>query len=112
MDPAHILQLLTWFCAWSVAMRSAPTPPAQTRRLPTVSFSLSADLAERVRHRAWANGVSVSRVLREAVELALATWGCAEPAHEPDAEPAERRHLLWSRELRCRAARRDLTPVE
>ena len=67
-------------------------PPNQHRALRSVSFNLSSVQLEQVRAIAYARDVSVSQVVRDALELALAPWesewpddarGACEPTSSP-----------------------------
>jgi hypothetical protein len=96
------------------ADRSTKLPNSQ-RMLPTVSFSLPQSQLDRLREIAYARDVSLSRVAREALEVAFRTWDAATLAGEVHgcegscAEVREGRaaHSLarWPRQLRRDAAR-------
>ena len=52
----------------------SPKPPNNQRLVPTVSFSVPRAQLERLREIAYARDVSLSRVVREALDIAFQVW--------------------------------------
>lgn len=92
----------------------SPKLPNSQRMLPTVSFSLPQTQLDRLREIAYARDVSLSRVARDALDVAFQAWDSASLDEEPQragisGHDGERRpvHSLarWPRQLRREAAR-------
>jgi hypothetical protein len=95
------------------AERSTKLPNSQ-RMLPTVSFSLPQAQLDRLREIAYARDVSLSRVARDALDVAFQTWDASGLDEEPQrggiAGRDGERHAVhslarWPRQLRREAAR-------
>jgi hypothetical protein len=102
-------------------MGNDETPPKH-QRLPTVSFSLPVDLVEELRTIGARRDVSLSQIVREALDLALEQWGHTPVERESEnrprlqltyhhharkssAKPGEPELFRWPRSARRYAAR-------
>ncbi|MBN9013088.1 MAG: hypothetical protein J0H25_08565 [Rhizobiales bacterium] len=93
----------------------SPKLPNSQRMLPTVSFSLPQSQLDRLREIAYARDVSLSRVAREALDVAFRSWdaaamaGEAQKPHGSSVDQGDGRavHSLarWPRQLRRDAAK-------
>src|SRR4051812_32154449 len=66
-------------------MSNEETPPKH-RRLPTISFSLPVDQMEQLRAIGASRDASLSKIVREAFDVALQHWGHSPVEREPEAQ--------------------------
>jgi hypothetical protein len=103
----------------------SPKPPNSQRLVPTVSFSVSQAQLDRLREIAYARDVSLSRVVREALDVAFRVWGRSDlmpavsaatyaGARDSDGEANKndiRKPTGWPRQVRRDIARGAFTSI-
>jgi hypothetical protein len=102
-----------------------PKPPNSQRLVPTVSFSVSQAQLDRLRQIAYTRDVSLSRVIREALDVAFRIWevpdriSSVETANHFGSSRASgespkggiRKPTGWSRRVRREIARGGLSSI-